>query len=351
MAATPVPGSSKYGISKNSFVDFSAMNIPATVAADLAEMGSLSLASKTWSTYTTAERMLSKFHREKRKERKLPLSEETTLEFIHWLAIERKLSAGTINSYLAGIRQLHVAKGLPDPELRSDVVKLVLRGIKNKDNTDKMKHNNVRQPITKKLMALLKKRLRVWDAPIADQRLLWAVATNLFHGAFRVGELLGKKKTEFDPVFDLLTDDIHISAKSIQFRLKMPKEDRKGRSTIVDVYATGSPLCPVRALAKWKAMNTHWPAGQPAFRWRNGSPLTANEFGNILDSRLAGFIDNPRDIFCTHSFRIGVASMLGSLGYDDEDIQAVGRWSSRAFEEYLMLPRTKRMAIAKRIKL
>jgi hypothetical protein len=98
-------------------------------------------------------------------------------------------------------------------------------------------------------------------------------------------------------------------------------------------------------------MNNHWPPGQPAFRWRNGSPLTQNEFRDILDSRLTGYIENPSDVFCTHSFRIGVASMLGSLGYDDEDIQAVGRWSSRAFEEYLRLPRTKRIAMAKKIKL
>ena len=40
---------------------------------------------------------------------------------------------------------------------------------------------------------------------------------------------------EFDPAFDLLTDDIHMSPQSVQFRLKMPKEDRKGRSTIVAV--------------------------------------------------------------------------------------------------------------------
>jgi hypothetical protein len=43
--------------------------------------------------------------------------------------------------------------------------------------------------------------------------------------------------------------------------------------------------------------------------------------------------------------------MMGALGYDDNDVKAVGRWSSRAFEEYLLLPRTKRMAIAKKIKL
>jgi hypothetical protein len=332
-------------------MDLSALDLPKKVTADLEELSRHGLADKTWSTYSTAERMLSKFHIVKKKEKKLPLSEKTTLEFIHWLATDRKLSAGTINSYLAGVRQLHVARGLPDPDIRSDVVKLVLKGIKNKDNTEKLKKNNVRRPITKEIMALLKRRLRGWKASITDQRLLWAVATNLFHGAFRIGELLGNRKTEFDPVFDLLTDDIHISAKSVQFRLKMPKEDRKGRSTIVDVYATGGPHCPVRALTRWKALNNDWPAGQPAFRWRNGSPLTQNEFRDILNSRLTGFVENPSEIFCTHSFRIGVASMMGALGYDDSDVKAVGRWSSRAFEEYLLLPRTKRMAIAKKIRL
>ncbi len=71
----------------------------------------------------------------------------------------------------------------------------------------------------------------------------------------------------------------------------------------------------------------------------------------MLKERLDGYVENPEDIFCTHSFRIGTASMLGSLGFDDEDVQAVGRWSSRAFEEYLMLPRTKRIAVAKKLKL
>jgi hypothetical protein len=55
------------------------------------------------------------------------------------LATDRKLSAGTINSYLAGVRQLHVARGLPAPDIRSDVVKLVLKGIKNKDNRETQK--------------------------------------------------------------------------------------------------------------------------------------------------------------------------------------------------------------------
>ena len=48
-----------------------------------------------------------------------------------------------------------------------------------------------------------------------------------------------------------------------------------------------------------------------------------------------------------HSFRSGAASMMANLGYSDKDVKAVGRWSSRAFEIYVKLPRTKRMEAAR----
>jgi hypothetical protein len=193
-------------------VNLSGKNLPERVTADLEELGRHGLAAKTWSSYTTAERMLSKYHREKKIRRELPVEETTILGFIHWLAVDRKLAAGTITCYLAGIRQLHVARGLPAPNIRNETINLILKGIKNKNDKDKLIKKSVRQPITKELMALLKRRLVAWNVNSTDQRLLWAVATNLFHGAFRIGELLGDKKTEFDPAFDLLTDDIHMTA-------------------------------------------------------------------------------------------------------------------------------------------
>jgi hypothetical protein len=107
-AATPSARSSKYGNAKTKLMDLSALNLPEKATADLEELSRHGLADKTWSTYSTAERMFSKFHIVKKKAKKLPLSEKTTLEFIHWLANDRKLSAGTINSYLAGIRQLQL---------------------------------------------------------------------------------------------------------------------------------------------------------------------------------------------------------------------------------------------------
>ena len=291
--------------------------------------------------------MLLMFLKEKGLKKELPLSEETTLRFIHWMIITRKLKSGTISSYLAGIRQLHISKGMPCPSIRSETVNLILKGLQNKANIESRDKKMSRRPITMDLMGVLKKRLREWDTSATNQRMVWAVATNLFHGAFRIGELLCNKNSEFDPNFELTTDDVHISSETNQFRLKAPKEDRKGRSVIVDVYATAGTSCPVHALEKWRNMHRHWPSCQPAFRWDDGKPFTQNQFRQIMKERLDGIIENPEDVFCTHSFRIGTASMLGTLGFSDEEVKAVGRWSSRAFEEYMLLPRTKRIQMAK----
>ncbi len=46
---------------------------------------------------------------------------------------------------------------------------------------------------------------------------------------------------------------------------------------------------------------------------------------------------------------IGIASMLGSAGFEDQEIMATGRWSSRVFERYLKLTRTKRAEVNKKI--
>jgi hypothetical protein len=267
------------------------------VARELEELGRLGLAKKTWSSYATAERLLFKFHKEKGITPNLPLDEDTILLFIHWLATVRNLKASTINSYLAGIRQLHIAKGLPEPSFRSELINLILKGLQNKDNKGARSKQAQRKPITKETMSILKKRLRAWPNSAANKRLVWAVATNLFHGAFRIGELLCGKATEFDPDFELTTHDVASTDTATQFRLKAPKEDRKGKSTIVDVYATGGPFCPVHALTKWREVNGYWPDLQPAFRWDDGRPFTQNQFRKIMEDRLTGFMDNPADIF------------------------------------------------------
>jgi hypothetical protein len=133
----------------------------------------------------------------------------------------------------------------------------------------------------------------------------------------------------------------------VQVRVKAPKEDRKGEQTIVDVFETGTDICPVRAVKKWRAATREAAEDMPAFVFESGWPITGASFNAVLRERLANILGEVK--ITAHSFRIGAASRLGELGVSDKEVKAVGRWGSRAFETYLRLPRTKRMIVAKKL--
>ena len=320
---------------------------------ELDELYSYGLAKGTWSSYKTAEGLLKQCCEEKDIEKKLPLEENTVLAFVHWLAFKRGSKASTIDTYLSGIRQLHVERGLPTDNIRTDRVKTILKGLKNKNLAEDRKEGvEKRKPITTDILLVLKGKLAEADMNGRDQRLVWTVSSILFHGAFRVHELLCKKQSSFDPDFTLLGRDVKLVTQGgrevLQLRIKAPKEQKVGKDVIVDVYSTDSELCPVRAFKKWikvKGMEDEL----PLFRFSSGIPLTGKKFNEVVRDRLKGEVENIEKLFSSHSFRAGAASMMAAIGYSDDDIKAVGRWSSRAFMEYIKLPRTQRAEIARKI--
>lgn len=354
---TPVEGSTKYG-SHHSGLDLRNLNLASDVRETLQHLGNHGITQQTWSTYRTAERLLMKCCKEKKLTYQLPTSQETILTFIHWLITVRKVKAGTVNTYLAGIRQLHIAKGITPPTIKTELVNLIIKGKHNIDNRHtRITHKKSRQPFTVDKMRILKHRLKEWNTSTEQQLLIWAVCSLAFCGAFRISEILSKLESTFDPAYTLLHEDIQLCTvtvdgrqeEAVQVLVKAPKESRIGKAVIVDVYQANSHICPVKAFKKWSAAASHLELGQPAFRQSDGTPLTGKKLNRILKERLTGFVDMSMGSLTTHCFRIGMASMLGQLGHDDGEIQAVGRWSSRAFEAYIKLPRTKRIAMAKRI--
>ena len=117
----------------------------------------MGLSKKTWSSYRTAEKMLFKCFHEKRRRLELPIKKNDILVFIEWLGTERKVRATTIESYLAGIRQMHTVKGIDPPEIRSSLVKQVLKGISNKNATDdRTRQKTGRLAMTSNIMLYLK---------------------------------------------------------------------------------------------------------------------------------------------------------------------------------------------------
>lgn len=286
-----------------------------------------------------------------------PLNEEKILIFIAWM-IARNLSASTMESYMAGVRQTHLANGVCLPILRTPIVKQILEGKKHEDAmARKLGVKPIRLPVTPDVLKLLKYEIKTSSLAPETKLLLWTVATMAFAGAFRIHELLARVEGTFDPSFTLLSKDVVMRSLNInkekvqilQVRLKSEKKDRIGADTIVDVYHSGGPLCPVGAYTKWCKLRKNWGNHLPAFMDDEGKPLTGAKFNKYLRLFLGKYLDYKKGSISSHSFRAGLTSLVAKLGFTEEEIQALGRWSSQAYTAYIKLPRTRRLEMAKRI--
>jgi hypothetical protein len=354
---TPVgkKGSSKYGNNKKVTEDlFRNFKLSEESKKALATVGNFGLARSTWSTYGTAERMLAKCAKSTGRKLELPLNQEDVLEFVGWLIGERNIKAATVNSYLAGIRQMHIMKGIEPPMLRTSLVKFLLKGKANLDNIKaRTKNEAKRLPMTMNMMRLLKEEIRRWEADLDLKLLLWAVATMAFHGAFRIHELLCRLESEFDPDFALLGKDVKLKegadgVLALEVKLKCPKESKSGKVVVVDIFASGGTLCPVKAFTRWQSKTTKT-ENMPLFRDNKGVPMTGSKINNYLKFLLSKHVDYKKGKFTGHSFRIGLATTLGTLGFSDADVKEAGRWSSNVHEIYMKLPRRRRLAVAEKI--
>jgi hypothetical protein len=352
---TPVRGNSKYGQKGGCASELlKELDLPEETAKSIASLGNLGISKSTWSTYSTAKTMITKCQKDTGADLSLPFDQKKVLIFIDWLVRVRNLKGSTVNSYLAGARQLHLTIGLEPPNFRTGLVKLVLKGVNNRDGIMKRSSNNTgRLPMTMNMMMVFRNLVHNSSFNAHDRKLIWAVATVAFAGAFRIGELLTKQEATFDPDFSLLAKDVTWNTDRqgktvIHVSLKCPKETKTAAPTVVDLYQNDGLLCPVKAFFSWQKLQYRDPTA-PLFRFKDGNPLTGGKMNKIVRTLLDPYTDLKIGFFGTHSFRIGLASTLGSLGFEDADIQSAGRWSSRAFEAYMKLKRTKRAAMNKKI--
>ena len=309
----------------------------------MSKLSSFSLAKKTWSSYATAERLLRECCYQKDIPLILPLSPDTITRFILWLAFDRKVSHASINVYLSGIRQLHIQHQVTCPDLRNDFIKMLIQGKKNLEYSNNTSSGDKRKPITPELLTRLKSAITQREFTICDKRMIWSACTILFFGAFRSSEILTPDSHKFDPRFSLCAEDIKLvnnsNSRSLALTVKTPKEDRTGKNLTITVHKANSvDICPVVAWEKWRVHNPPQDLGQPAFRWQSGLPFTCRQLNTLLKELLGADSEG----YSSHSFRIGAASTMGSLGFSDSDIKSVGRWHSNAFNSYVRLGKSRR---------
>ena len=338
--------STKGGFTKETFKNLGVAN--ESMCIRLASKSNGSLATATWRKYGTATNHLDRASKELNMNFTFPFDVSMTLTFVGYL-IKRGLQADTIESYLSGIRQAHITKGLLPHCLKPDFVKCVLTGLGNLGNSNNEKVE--RLPVTIEDLKSFRIELGKLNLPWQDKILLWTICTWCFAGSFRIHELLPVKETEYDPTTTLTHGDVRLTkvkhnskiVEVLMVNIKNPKEG-KGKSVVVELFANNTFWCPVKA---YKKLIKTW-GSKPKFNtiWAkrcDGRFLTGRYFNDVLKIISAKRALLRGGIFRSHSFRAGIPSLMARAGYPENEIQRQGRWRSSAFLVYCKMGRSARL--------
>ena len=293
------------------------------------------LAASTIRTYDAGIKHYSTFCEQLNTQ--ITLATEPLLcRFVTYLA-NINIAHNSIKVYLAGVRQLHIRRGVRMPAT-VDMPRLnqVLRGIKICQSKAGGTTRQPRLPVTPDTLQKIK---IAWEQEGLDKDkiMLWAAFTTCFFGFMRSGEISLGNDSPFDPTRDLTPQDIEVDSvqdpRLVRLHLKHSKTDPFGEGSDIFVARTYNELCPVSALLAWL---THREADRssPLFYFQSGVPLTRSTFVTRFKEALSAAGINPAR-FSGHSFRIGAATTAAQKGMADSAIKLLGRWKSSAYQRYV----------------
>ena len=163
--------------------------------------------------------------------------------------------------------------------------------------------------------------------------MLWASMLTAFYGFLRISEYTTTRISAFEPGLTLRYQDVAItSASTIKITLQSSKTDPFSNGAIISLHKNNSILCPISAITNY--LQIHPSRSGPFFTWQDGRYLTRRGFSTILNRIKPNNIAN----MSSHSFRIGAATTAAAAGYPRWLIQALGRWSSNCYKDYIRIP-------------
>ena len=332
---------------------FSRFNLDLASVDILVKASNNSLSTQTWNNYRTVRNHIRKCQALTGREFTFPFTEEMVLSLVSYWLHYLGLQGTTVSSYLSGLRMIHFTQGYPDTLLRSSLVSVVFEGKKNWVGVQ-LRLKPPRLAVTIRVLELLKAVLAVnKEMNRQEEALVWSISTLAFWGSFRAGELVSKESRKIDPENMLLRRDVMVDtvnlenkkARILRVTLKSSKESRAYcKNCSIEVFANNTSLCPVAAFLDYVSLMGRLDEDSAAFRTPEGWAYRHQKFNRDLKKLLSPYI--PYGKISGHSFRSGLASLLGARGYDDETIKTVGRWSSDAFKVYVKMTRIMRMSIA-----
>ena len=144
----------------------------------------------------------------------------------------------------------------------------------------------------------------------------------------------------FDDMGTLSVRDISVYSDAnpscLRVRIKASKTDPFQKGYFVHIGRGCFPLCGLQAVLAHLAVRGN--SGGPLFLFQDGRPQSCTVLTVCLRKILAeaGVLGNFSSD--CHSFRIGAATVAARNGIPDRLIQALGRWSSSAYQSYIRTP-------------
>ena len=263
------------------------------------------------------------------------------------------LSPGYISSLLYGLKATFLAFGLNDP-LRAIGAATpyprlwrLMRSIRKKYS----KPRRVRKPITVPILRELIQWFRSKAVGILEANAdMYCAALALgLYGFLRQGEMTCPHIRDWDPEVHAALENVTLQpgADRFAFEIKASKKDicRWGQS--VDLFATGTPDCPVGNMDRYLGQRRHQGPG-PLFTHADGTFLTRSRLAKALRTALKG-CGYAQNEFSTHSLRRGGCTSMAAAGVSKLQIGYIGRWTSDALERYLEIPEYVRRTAAMRM--
>ena len=218
-----------------------------------------------------------------------------------------------------------VARKVPDTTKTPRIKRMIL-GAKRLTFT-----KDIRQPFSENHLKVMIRTLMFLCDGRYEYKLYCAVFTWAFAAGLRVSEYTESSVVDHNlhrSCIDVIALD-GLMAYRVTFRSYKCCPDTF--PDFVLIQHSDPEICPVRNMREY--LHYRPPGDGPLFQ-KNNAPLTRK---NITDKiqKVCKFQDWRGDVFNTHSFRIGRATLWAKQGYSSSQIQHMGRWSSDAFEKYI----------------
>ncbi|VDI04268.1 Hypothetical predicted protein [Mytilus galloprovincialis] len=255
-------------------------------------------------------------------------------------------SAQSIRNYLNGVKVLFLLLGLHVDVFSSYELKLTMKGLDRK-----LKHLPKQAfPITLEILGKIREHLNLNTPLDATYWCLFLFALLLLS---RKSNLVPVSTKKFDKNKQLCRGDVTVFPSLIIVAFKWTKTIQLG-NRILRIPLLAYPLskfCPVNAYKRMCSLNP-CTSDDAAFSYKKKGkciPITYNQFQNKLRELLCKIGLNP-NLFSSHSFRRGGATLASKAGVSPSSIQLMGDWKSNCYTKYIVSSLSDKINVAEQIK-